>query len=67
MRLFLLAALLFTGADGGRIWIIDSQVVAIFDGHRAGGAAQTAIATLQGTYFVRDPPETVAEQLGWKK
>jgi hypothetical protein len=31
------------------------------------GATDTAIVTLGGTFYVREPPEEVAAKLGWKR
>jgi len=63
---FVLGLLLLTKPDGGRIWIVDNQVVAVL-ALPGVGAAPTAVATLNGTFFVRERPETVAEQLGWRR
>jgi hypothetical protein len=63
--LLLFAALLFTKPDGGRLWLLDSQIVGVLE-LKGVGAAPTAIVTLGGTFFVREPPETVAVTLGWK-
>ena len=57
--------LLLTKPDGGRIWIVDTQVVAVF-ALPGVGAASTLVTTLGGSFFVREAPEVVAEKLGWK-
>lgn len=62
----LFAVLLLTKPDGGPIWIVDSQIAAIFAAPGIGGSP-TAVATLAGTFYVRESAETIAVQLGWKK
>lgn len=62
----LIAAILLTKPDGGGIWIVGEQVAAVFAA-KGVGAANTAIVTLGGTFFVRESPEAVAVRLGWRK
>lgn len=61
----LFAVILLTRPDGGPIWIVDNQVVAVLAA-KGVGAASTMIATLGGPFFVREAPEEVAAKLGWK-
>lgn len=60
-----LALLLLTKPDGGRIWIVDSQIVAVLELHGV-GASDTAVVTLGGAYFVREPAAAIAAKLGWR-
>lgn len=64
-RCLLLGLVVFTKPDGGRVWIDDTQKVAVIE-MRGVGAAPTAIVTLAGTFYVKEPPEVVAAKFGWK-
>jgi hypothetical protein len=65
-RGLLFGLVLLTKADGGRVWIFDTQVVGVLELRKV-GAAPTAVVTLNGTFFVREPPEDVAVKMGWKR
>jgi hypothetical protein len=64
--LIVLALLLFHSPDGRRIWIVDSQIVAVLEAQGLGGVSPTLITTLSSSFFVRESAEDVAKQLGWK-
>jgi hypothetical protein len=62
----LFAVLVFHSTDGTPVYIVDSQIVAIRSAKGYGFDGPTLILLMSGSAVVRESPEDVAKQLGWK-
>lgn len=62
----LFAVLVFHSTDGTPIYIVDNQIVAVRSAKGYGGNGPILILLMSGSAFVRESPEDVAKQLGWK-
>ncbi len=62
-KILLLAFIILTKPDGGKIWIAESHIVAIFLAPGIAGA-QTAIVTDSSTVlYVQEKPEDILKKL----
>jgi len=55
--------LLLTGPGGNRIWIVENNVTAIGVSSAGGVGTQTAVYTMGGIFYVREPAADVAKRL----
>lgn len=62
----LFAVLLFHSADGTPVYIVDTQITAVRSAKGYGFSGPTLILLTGGSVVVRESPEDVAKQLGWK-
>ncbi len=63
---WMIVLVLFTGGGGELIAIEPGNVAAVYPAHQEAGAspnAKSAIATVNGTFYVRESPEEVIDKL----
>lgn len=59
----LFGLVMLTKPDGGHVWIVENQIVAVTLLPHV-GKAPTMVTTLNGTFYVREPPEAVVAKIG---